>query len=92
MAPAQVVTVGDANAQRLGRRIRNNDLVDMWSTAHFAWGVALAILLGPWWAVAILIAWEPFEIFLLGPLETTDRKRKAWVSIEVNARGILPPT
>jgi hypothetical protein len=67
MSSARAITVGDANAVRLGRRVRNNALLDVWSASHFAWGVALAILLGPFWAVAILIAWEPFEIFLLGP-------------------------
>lgn len=56
-----------ANARRLGRRVRNGSLVDIWSGAHFAWGVGLAILLGPFWAIAILAAWEPFEILLLGP-------------------------
>jgi len=56
-----------ANARRLGRRVRNNRWIDIWSAAHFAWGVGLAILLGPFWAVAILAAWEPFEILLLGP-------------------------
>lgn len=67
MTPAKTLAVGDANARRLGRRVRNNDLVDMWSTAHFLWGVVLTIFLGPFWAVGILIAWEPFEILLMGP-------------------------
>jgi hypothetical protein len=58
---------GDDNARRLGRRVRNNELFDIWSAAHFVWGLALAVLLGPLWSIVIMIAWEPFEILLLGP-------------------------
>jgi hypothetical protein len=58
---------GAANARRLGRRVRNDRLLDIWSAAHFAWGLVLALLLGPFWAIGLLVAWEPFEIFLLGP-------------------------
>lgn len=67
MATTGTLSVGDANAHRLGRRVRNDSIIDPWSAAHFLWGVVLAIALGPVWAVAILVAWEPFEIFLLGP-------------------------
>lgn len=67
MATTTVRDLAAANARRLGRRVRNNRLVDIWSAAHVAWGLGLAILLGPWWAFGILAAWEPFEIFLLGP-------------------------
>jgi hypothetical protein len=56
-----------ANARRLGRRVRNDSLIDIWSGAHFAWGIALTIVFGPFWALGFLVAWEPFEILLLGP-------------------------
>jgi hypothetical protein len=59
---------GTANARRLGRRVRNDHLVDGWSASHFAWGAGLAMLVGPWWSFALMVAWEPFEVFLLGPL------------------------
>ncbi len=67
MAPTVTPSVGDANALRLGGRLRNNDLIDIWSVAHVAWGVGLTIVFGPLWAIIFLVAWEPFEIFLLGP-------------------------
>lgn len=60
-------TVRAANARRLGRRVRNDRLIDAWSATHALWGLGLAIVLGPWWAVGLLVAWEPFEILLLGP-------------------------
>ena len=59
---------GTANAKRLARRVRNDKLVDGWSATHFAWGAGLAMLVGPLWSFAILAAWEPFEILVLGPL------------------------
>ena len=59
---------GTANAKRLARRVRNDRLVDAWSASHFAWGAGLAMLVGPWWSFAVMVAWEPFEILLLGPL------------------------
>ena len=67
MPPSASLSLGDVNARRLGRRVRNDHLIDVWSAAHVAWGVALCIVFGPIWAIAFLIAWEPFEIFLLGP-------------------------
>lgn len=64
----KVVSVGTANARRLARRIRNDHLVDWWSASHFAWAAALTMVVGPWWALGLMLAWEPFEILLLGPL------------------------
>lgn len=59
---------GTANARRLARRVRNDQLVDWWSATHFAWAVVLGLAIGPLWAFALLVAWEPFEILVLGPL------------------------
>jgi hypothetical protein len=56
-----------ANARRLARRVRNDHLMDRWSAAHFAWGLGLTMVLGPLWAFALMVAWEPVEILLLGP-------------------------
>jgi hypothetical protein len=61
-------SVGTANARRLARRVRNDHLLDWWSLAHFGWAAALTVVIGPWWALALMLAWEPFEILLLGPL------------------------
>lgn len=59
---------GAANAKRLAKRVRNDRLVDRWSATHLAWGLVLAILVGPWWSFGLLLAWEPLEILVLGPL------------------------
>lgn len=61
-------SAGAANARRLARRIRNDHLMDWWSASHFLWAIALTIAVGPWWGLALMLAWEPFEILLLGPL------------------------
>ena len=61
-------SVGTLNARRLARRIRNDHLVDWWSASHFLWAAALTLVVGPWWGLALMLAWEPFEILLLGPL------------------------
>jgi hypothetical protein len=58
---------GAANARRLGRRARNDRLVDWWSAVHAASGLAAGLLLGPIWAILLLALWEPFEILVLGP-------------------------
>jgi len=63
-APSQ----GTLNARRLARRLRNDHLVDLWSISHVAWATALTVVLGPWWALALMLAWEPVEILVLGPL------------------------
>ena len=59
---------GAANARRLGRRVRNHRLVDWWSAAHVLWAAGLALVIGPLWGFLALVAWEPLEILLLGPL------------------------
>lgn len=46
---------------------RNSSLIDPWSFMHLASGVALGWLIDPFWALVLLIAWEPFEILFLGP-------------------------
>lgn len=47
---------------------RNGAIFDGWSIIHFGTGVGLGWLVHPWIAVAAMIAWEPFEIFILSPL------------------------
>lgn len=67
--PARSVpSQGSLNAKRLALRTRNHRLVDLWSATHFAWGVGLTMLVGPAWAFGLLVAWEPIEVLLLGPL------------------------
>lgn len=47
---------------------RNSAILDLWSLVHFLSGVGLGWVMDSFWALVILIMWEPFEIFLLGPL------------------------
>lgn len=49
-------------------RPRNHRLVDWWSLTHIVWGAGLAFLVGPFWALAVMTLWEPFEVLLLSPL------------------------
>jgi hypothetical protein len=50
-----------------GKR-RNDALFDIWSIVHFVNGVTLGWLLSPFVALAILVLWEPLEIFILSPI------------------------
>lgn len=50
------------------RTPRNDTLFDLWSVTHLAWGIALGWIMFPFWAILLLILWEPIEIFILSPL------------------------
>lgn len=47
---------------------RNNKFFDLWSILHFVWGALLGWLMAPFVALAIMVLWEPVEIFILSPL------------------------
>jgi len=47
---------------------RNNSLVDGWSFVHMGSGIILGWIMPPFVAMALLIAWEPFEILVLSPI------------------------
>src|SRR4051812_32715671 len=47
---------------------RNDVLFDNWSLAHLTSGVLLGWTIRPLFALALLIAWEPLEIFILSPI------------------------
>lgn len=47
---------------------RNGAIFDAWSLVHLATGVMFGLLLNPFVAWALMIAWEPLEIFVLSPL------------------------
>lgn len=49
-------------------KTRNDALIDWWSAVHLVTGVGLAWIMHPALALAIMVAWEPFEIFILSPL------------------------
>jgi hypothetical protein len=50
------------------REHRNDAYVDTWSWVHLATGAGMAWVMNPFWALVILILWEPIEIFVLSPL------------------------
>lgn len=50
------------------QRPRNERWVDWWSLTHVAWGAALALAIGPFWALVLMTLWEPFEVLLVSPL------------------------
>lgn len=57
------------NRLRMNPRKRRNDtLMDLWSWAHFLSGLVLGWIMLPFWALTILIAWEPIEVLVLSPL------------------------
>ncbi len=60
-APSQLWCVTGSGA-------RNRRLVDPWSGAHLLSGVALGWIMAPFWALLLLILWEPLELFVLSPL------------------------
>lgn len=63
---------------------RNAQWFDAWSIVHFGSAAALTFLLGPLWAAAIVILWEPLELFVLSPLATRfgmSFGREAWPNV-----------
>lgn len=52
-----------------GDRSRRNDTyVDFWSWLHLLLGVSTGWIMDEFWALFLLILWEPVEIFVLSPL------------------------
>jgi hypothetical protein len=47
---------------------RNGSLFDIWSLIHLTTGVGLGWLVDPFLALAVMVAWEPLEIFVLSPI------------------------
>lgn len=46
----------------------NNSWLDIWSLTHLIWAVFLALVLPPFWALAIMVLWEPLEVLVLSPI------------------------
>lgn len=46
---------------------RNDALFDGWSIVHLLTGVAMGWVMTPVIALALMVLWEPFEIFILSP-------------------------
>src|SRR5687767_1644506 len=63
--------VGKSNKVRKITNIlpkRNGALFDIWSLVHMFTGIILGWLINPYVALALMIAWEPLEIFVISPL------------------------
>jgi hypothetical protein len=50
------------------RTTRNGSLFDIWSIVHLTMGVIMGWLIDPFIALALMVLWEPLEIFILSPL------------------------
>lgn len=50
------------------RQHRNDSLFDGWSVVHFMTGVLMGWVMTPVVALALMVLWEPLEIFVLSPL------------------------
>lgn len=58
----------DATRDRLFHGARNDRWLDVWSGVHLVTGVAMGWFMDPFIALVVMIAWEPFEILVLGPM------------------------
>lgn len=47
---------------------RNNVLFDNWSIVHLTSGILIGWTVRPLYALALMIAWEPLENFILSPI------------------------
>lgn len=56
-----------ATRPRVQTRI-DDALVDSWSFAHVALGILLAVVLTPFWALVLLVLYEPLELLVLSPI------------------------
>ena len=50
------------------RHGRNDAWYDNWSLMHLLIGIILGWLMPPFAAVALMVLWEPVEIFVLSPI------------------------
>lgn len=55
-------------AKRKIHHRRNDTLFDGWSLTHLLWGLVLGWVMNPVIALAIMVLWEPLEIFVLSPI------------------------
>lgn len=47
---------------------RNDTWLDVWSGVHLVMGVWVGWLMDPFIGLAIMVLWEPFEVFVLNPI------------------------
>lgn len=62
----QVKITANKDPRRVAKR--NGNIYDRWSWVHLATGVMIGWLVNPLIGLALMIAWEPFEIFILSPI------------------------
>ncbi len=51
----------------MNHRERNDSLVDVWSFIHLVTGALMAWVMDPFFALLIMVLWEPLEILVLSP-------------------------
>ncbi len=54
--------------EKLLHGARNDRLWDIWSFGHIVIGAGLGWIMEPFWALVLMILWEPLEIAVLSPL------------------------
>ncbi len=79
-----------------GDGARNDRMVDHWSFIHLATGIAMGWLMDPFWALLLMILWEPFELYVLSPITWRLFRREfghesmanSWSDILFDAAGV----
>lgn len=56
-----------AAALNLEEHRRNERWLDLWTLTHVAWGAVLPFAMPPYWALVVMVLWEPFEVLFLCP-------------------------
>ena len=52
----------------LSQHRKNSSLVDAWSFVHLLTGIALVFIVPPFFALVLMVLWEPLEVLVLSPL------------------------
>lgn len=79
-----------------GHGDRNDRLVDPWSIVHLLTGVGMGWIMDPFWALLIMILWEPVELYVISPITWRLMQREfgheslanSWSDILFDAAGV----
>ncbi len=75
---------------------RNDRVIDVWSAVHLTTAVLMGWVMDPFIALLLLIAYEPFELFVLYPASMKlfnypfgyESWRNSWSDIQFDAAGV----
>lgn len=51
----------------LSQHRKNDSLVDIWSLVHLIVGIGLVYFVSPFFALIVMVLWEPLEVLVLSP-------------------------